>query len=320
MSHRSFFRKVIVIFLLLLVVNALLNLIYDRWMIYHRLNRNQDRQFEAFSDTLTYLMLGNSHDMINPQILGNSFNYASPSEVYTQTWYKFKYILEKSSKKPEYVFISVDPVNFSPKAENTIKFDGYWRKYVDYFELAKETGDTDYLVKWFTGRYCAYAGNYKFIFMSLVYLNADFSKVVNGYRPPRDYRNFALEPDRRASGIERATSYLSGYGTAPDPGAVRYFKRILELCAENNIKPILVRMPLTDEYLEHANKLVDMKSLDDQIEKIAGEVAGEYLLFDFRNEFSGRPELFFNADHVNPKGADLISHKIKTRLIESGNY
>lgn len=79
------------------------------------------------------------------------------------TYYKLKYILENSGKVPEYAVLSVDPANFSPKAGNTLKFDGYWRKYLDYPALARETGDYDYYIKWFTGRFCAYIGNYKFI-------------------------------------------------------------------------------------------------------------------------------------------------------------
>lgn len=311
---RHFFGKLIVFLLLAAGINAAFNTVYDHWMIYHRLNRNQDRQFEEFNDTLTYLMLGNSHNMVNPAILGNSFNYASPSEVYPQTYFKFRHILENGKQKPEYVILTVDPVNFSPKADNTLKFDGYWRKYVDYPGLYRETGDTDYLVRWFTGRFCSYAGNYKFIYMSLLFARADFSQIVNGYRPPRDFRNFALEPDRKALGIERANSYLSGYGDRPDPGTVDYFRRILELCREYNVGVIMVRMPFTREYLEQARKLVDLNRLDRGIEQIVAESGVNYRVFDFREEFTDQPSLFFNADHVNPEGADIISRKLKFLL------
>lgn len=312
--QKQFFRNALIYLLLALAVNAVLNAVYDRTMIYHRLNRNQDRQFEEYNDTLTFLMLGNSHDMINPEITGNSFNYASPGEVYTQTYYKLKYILEKTGKIPEYAVLSVDPANFSPKAENTLKFDGYWRKYVDYPALARETGDYDYYIKWFTGRFCAYIGNYKFIYMSVIFLNADFSLVKNGYRPPRDYRNFAREPDRNALGLERATAYLSGYGKKPDKGPETYFRKILSLCRDYDITPVLVRMPLTDEYLMHASKLVDLDDLDRQIEGIAAEETGNYIMIDFREALSGKPELFFNADHVNPRGADIISEKFRAKM------
>lgn len=315
-GRKRFLRNALLFLLLVFAINMALNSVYDKWMIYHRLNRNQDRQFMEYSDSLVFLMMGNSHNMLNPAIIGNSFSYISPAEVYAQTYYKLRYILENTGKRPQYIVLSVDPANFSPKAENTLKFDGYWRKYVDYQELARITGDYNYYTKWFSGNYCAYVGNYKFIFRSITLINADFSVVKNGYRPPRSFRNFAEEPNRDALGLERATSYLAGYGNSPDLQPAMYFSKILTLCREYNIRPILVRMPLTNEYLEYAHQLVDLESLDRQIEKIAGDVTGDYLLFDFRTELSGRPEFFFNADHPNPQGADIISEKFKKLVSE----
>ena len=247
--HRNkiFFKKLSVFILLVLGLNAALNAIYDRWMFFHRLNRNQDRQFEAYSDTLKYLMLGNSHDMVNPTIVGNSFCYVSPRELYLQTYYKFRYILEKNKKKPECILLSIDPVNFSPKAENDIMFDGYWRKYLDYVELAREYQDPYYLLRWFNGNFYAYAGGYQYIFKTLMYFQFDISQIKNGYLPQRDFHNFAKEPNRENLGIERATAYLASYSEKSDLGAVKYYCRILDLCKKYNIRPILLRMPLTDE-------------------------------------------------------------------------
>ena len=67
-----------------------------------------DKQFAEYDGTLTYLALGNSHNCINTHILENSFNYGSPSENFIQSYYKLKYILEKSGKKPEYLLLQAD--------------------------------------------------------------------------------------------------------------------------------------------------------------------------------------------------------------------
>lgn len=312
--NRQFFQKLGAFIILVLVVNTALNVVYNHWMYYFRLSRNQDAQFEAYSDTLKYLMLGNSHDRVNPAILGNGFSYMTPKESYIQTYYKLKYILEKTSKKPENIFLSIDPVNFSPRAEKEVSFDGYWRKYLDYYELAMENHDPGYFMNWFTGNFCSYVGNYKYAYMSLLFFNVDLQKLKNGYIPARNYKNFAKEPDREALGFEIATVYLSSYAKKSVIGEAKYYCKILALCKQYHIHLILLRMPMTDEYLKYARKMVDLDNLDREIIDVTRNNCDDYQVFDFRNEFHGKPEYFFNADHVNPAGVNIISMKIKEEI------
>ncbi|MFZ4520164.1 MAG: hypothetical protein ACOYNC_00585 [Bacteroidales bacterium] len=312
--NRLFFKKLIVFTILVLVLNAGLNMAYDRWMYYFRLARNQDEQFKASSDTLKYLMLGNSHNRVNPEILGHGFCYITPKEVYKQTYYKLKYILEIAHKKPEYILLSVDPVNFSPRAENDLTFDGYWRKYLDYIELAREHHDPGYLLNWVTGTFFSYVGNYKFIYMSVLFFNADMHKIKHGYFPARNYKNFAKEPNREALGYEVASAYLASYGKKSTLGETTYYLKILDVCKQYDIHLVLLRMPLTDEYLKYARKLVDIDKLDRDIVALTRKTCSDFRIFDYRNEFHGKPWYFFNADHVNPAGAAIISKKIKEEL------
>ena len=71
---------------------------------------------------------------------------------------------------------------------------------------------------------------------------------------------------------------------------------------------------MTDEYLKYARKLVDLDKLDRDILEVTRNHCDDYQVFDFRNEFHGKPEYFFNADHVNPTGVQIISMKIKQEL------
>jgi hypothetical protein len=315
--NKLFFLKLAVIIILVIVVNEGLNLAYDRWMYYFRLARNQDEQFKTSPDTLKYLMLGNSHNRINPEILGNGFCYITPKEVYRQTYYKLKYILEKTGKKPENILLSIDPVNFSPKAENERSFDGYWRKYLDYSGLASEHDDPAYLLNWVTGNFFSYVGNYKYSYMSMLFFKADLKKIKYGYFPARNYRNFAKEPNRGQLGYFVASAYLSSYNGKSKICGTDYYLRILALCRQYKIHLILLRMPLTDEYLKYARKLVDLEKLDREIMDVTRKHCDDYRVFDFRNEFHGKPEYFFNADHVNPAGVQIISREIKRDLEKS---
>jgi hypothetical protein len=316
--NRLFFLKLFVFLVLVAAGNAGLNYVYDRWMYYFRLARNQDEQFRACPDSLKYLMLGNSHNRVNPEILGNGFCYITPKEVYRQTYYKLRYILEKTGKRPEYILLSIDPVNFSPKAANDRSFDGYWRKYLDYPELAREYRDPGYLLDWVTGTYFSYVGNYKYSYMSVLFLNTDLKKIRSGYFPARNYKNFAKEPKREALGYFVASAYLSSYAGKSEIAGTTYYLRILDLCRQFKIHLVLLRMPLTDEYLRYAAKLVDLDKLDREILELTERHCDDYKVFDFRHEFRGQPGYFFNADHVNPKGATIISEKIRNELENSG--
>jgi hypothetical protein len=241
-----------------------------------------------------------------------------PKEIYTQTYYKLKYILEKTTKKPENILLSIDPVNFSPRAESELSFDGYWRKYLDYTELARDYHDPGYLMNWLSGNFFSYAGNYRYVFMSLQFFNADLHEIKNGYIPARDYRNFAKEPDRESLGFEIATAYLASYSKKSKLGETKYYCKILALCRQYKIHLILLRMPMTDEYLKYARKLVDLDKLDRDIIDVTRNHCDNYQVFDFRNEFHGKPWYFFNADHVNPAGVNIISLKIKQDLEKAG--
>ena len=312
--NRLFFKKLFVFVILFLGLNTCLNQVYNHWMYYFRLSRNQDKQFEVYSDTLKYLMLGNSHNRINPAILGNGFCYMTPKEVYLQTYYKLKHILEKTNKKPENILLSIDPVNFSPRAENDLTFDGYWRKYLNYSELAREYHDPRYFLNWMIGNFFSYVGNYKFVYMSVLFRKVDLHKIINGYIPARNYKNFAKEPNREALGFEIATIYLTSYGKKSELGETKYYCKILALCQQYKIHLILLRMPMTDEYLKYARKMVDLDKLDRDILDVTRNHCNDFKVFDYRNEFHGKPECFFNADHINPIGATIISNKIKEEL------
>ncbi|MCX6247533.1 MAG: hypothetical protein NTW10_07355 [Bacteroidetes bacterium] len=314
MTNKQFFKRSLVFILLAVAINTLLNFGYNRGMFYFRQCRVQDEQFRNYPDTLKYLMLGNSHNRIDPALLGNGFSYIMPKEVYTQTYYKLKYILEKTNKKPEYIFLSIDPVNFSPRVEKEMAFDGYWRKFVNYFELLRERNDPGYFRNWLDGYFFSYAGNYRYMLMSVVFRKTDLGLIKNGYIPARNYRNFSKEPDRESLGFKIATVYLSSYGGISTLEDTRSYQKILTLCRQHKIHLILLRMPFTDEYLKYARRMINLDQLDREIVALTRKYCDDFIVFDFRNDFKGKPELFFNADHINPDGASIVSNKIKEEL------
>src|SRR5512133_2011648 len=123
---RKFVIRLFIFLALLLAVNYVLDRAFKAFSVHNMLNNMMDMQFAEYDDTLKYLALGNSHNCINTHILANSFNYGSPSENFIQSYYKLKYILEKSGKKPEYVILQADISSFGPKASERYEYNSYW--------------------------------------------------------------------------------------------------------------------------------------------------------------------------------------------------
>jgi hypothetical protein len=319
---RKFAIRLILFFALLAVVNYALDMAFKAFSVHNKLNNMMDKQFAEYDDTLQYLALGNSHNCINTHILENSFNYGSPSENFIQSYYKLKYILEKSGKKPEYIILQADPSSFGPKISDRYEYNSYWIKYIDYVELAKVKDSKDMLFKWLEGRFFSYVGNYKDVQLSILYrIKFKNIEMYHGYRPHRDFRNFANEADKQKVAFDKANLILSK-DEYFDPAIRVYFEKILQLCQSYGVQVIMVRMPMTKEFNEEEAKLVPIDKLDKDLEAITSKYPVFKGTYDYHLLFIDHPEYFFDPDHLNIKGSDLFTTQLAKDLkeIDSGGF
>jgi hypothetical protein len=312
---RRFAIRLLVFAALLLTVNFALDQAFKAFSIHSLLNNTMDKQFAEYDGTLTYLTTGNSHNCINTHILANSFNYGSPSESLIQSYYKLKYILEKSGKKPEYLILQADISSFGPKSASRFEYNFYWKKYIDYIELAKIKNEWDILGKWLEGEFFSYAGNYKDIQLSILYrIKMQDLEMYRGFRAHRDFRNFADEPDRQKAAWSKANLILSKESYF-DPVVKVYFEKIMQLCQDHGVKVILVRIPMSKEFFTEESKIVPADQLYREVETIASRYPVYVKTYDYHDLYFGHPEYFFDPDHLNVKGSDLFT----TRLSEDLN-
>jgi len=275
-----------------------------------------DKQFAEYQGTLTYLALGNSHNCINTHILENSFNYGSPSENLFQSYYKLKYILEQSGKKPEYLILQADISSFGPKSADRFEYNFYWKKYIDYFELAKIKGDRDMYGKWLEGKFFSYAGNYKDIQLSILYrIKMKDLEMYRGFRPHRDFRNFAEEADRQKIAWKKANLILSKEEYF-DPGVRICFEKIMQLCQVHNVKVLLLRIPMSKEFYEEEMKIVPADKLYHEVEEIVNRYPVYAGTYDYHDLYFDHPEYFFDPDHLNVQGTDLFTSRLAEDLKE----
>jgi hypothetical protein len=305
----SFKKRVLLFSAILIVVNFLLDQGFKYFSVHNIVNEKMDEQFAEYDDTLKYLAMGNSHNCINTHMLPQSFNYGSPSENYIQSYYKLKHILERTGKKPQYLLLQADLSSFTSKSADRYEYNSYWIKYLDYVELAKVKKQRGVLFKWLEGKFFSYAGNYKDIQLSIVYrIKMKTLEMYNGYRPHRDYHNFANEKNRQRSAWEKAQHILTN-DSYFDPAIRYYFDNILSLCQENNIKVILIRYPLSKEFSFEERRIIPADILTNEVEKIAHKYSVYCGTLDYHDIFFDHPEYFFDPDHLNVRGSDLFSEK-----------
>jgi hypothetical protein len=299
---------------LLVAVNYALDRAFKAFSIHGLLNNMMDKQFAEYEGTLTYLTMGNSHNCINTRILENSFNYGSPSESFIQSYYKLKYILEESGRKPEYLILQADISSFGPKISDRFEYNFYWKKYIDYIELAKIKKEWDIPGKWLEGKFFSYAGNYKDIQLSILYrIKMNDLEMYRGFRPHRDFRNFANEADRQKVAWSKADLILSKEGYF-DPAIKVYFEKIMQLCQAHDVKVLLLRIPMSKEFYTEESKIVPADQLYREVETIASRYPVYMRIYDYHALFFDHPEYFFDPDHLNVKGSDLFTGKLSEEL------
>jgi hypothetical protein len=313
---RKFIIRLILFLSLLVVISIALDRSFKAFSVHNTLNNMMDRQFAEYDDTLKYLALGNSHNCINTHILKNCFNYGSPSENFIQSYYKLKYILEKTGKKPEYLILQADLSSFGPKISDRYEYNSYWIKYIDYRELARIKNSKDMLYHWLEGKFFSYVGNYKDVQLSIYYrMKIKQIEMYHGYRPHRDYHNFADEPDKQKTAWDKANLILSKE-VYFDPAIKVYFEKILQLCQVYGVRVIMVRMPMTKEFNEEEAKLVPADKLIAEVNAITSRYPVFAGSLDYHLLFVRHPEYFFDPDHLNIMGADLFTTQLARDLDE----
>lgn len=311
---KQFIRRFILFIILLVFINLLLDQAFKTFSVHNILNEQMDEQFVEYDDTLKYLAIGNSHNCINTYILENCFNYGSPSESYIQSYYKLKHILEETDKKPEYIILQSDISSYGPFSADRYEYNSYWIKYIDFIELARIKQERSVLSKWIEGKYFSYAGNYKDVQLSIVYrAKMKNLEMYHGYRPHRDFRNFANEANKQRSAWNAAQRFLSK-DIYFDRTTKIYFEKIIQLCQANDVKIVMVRYPLTKEFSDEERKIVPTEKLFREVEEIATRYDVYKGTFDYHNIYFDHPEYFFDPDHLNVKGSDLLTKRLASDL------
>ena len=209
----------------------------------------------------------------------------------------------RNQNKTKYLFFSLD----NPDGLNTELLadiaDGRMMPYLDYpevFNFYKPYGKKWYFDRyipfWKYAEYNYYWGPHTFANTWLHFMKNDCD-TVSGSR--YDYGHQ----------YDNSDSTLDIVDYEQDSAQYKYFKRVLNICKQHNIKPILFTMPLgrADTSATAKQNVIDFtrycKNLGYDFIYL-----GDYLNYQF--------EYFCTKGHLNKKGAELTTEKLMKMMID----
>ncbi len=307
----------------LLVLNALIGHWYVNVVMKGSIPALTYLQFEPEAARVDTLVLGDSHAKLGlrTSILENAFNLAVPGQLYTETYYTLASQLERSDTEIRYVVIGADPTSFAEERLDEWPYLHHYANYVNYVEIGRKRGRPfEYAIRQQLGHFAPYVGRRNFMLSHLgrgeirgVHLDGN-SRMERGALLS-DETLTPLSKQVRARRAKRRADLHFGDGAPFHPLLFDYFRRIIALCADHDIEVLVVKFPLTPDYVTAASRHIDLAEFDRELDALIAPYANAHLL-DARSWFKGDPSLFRDSDHLNAKGASKLSRTIRRELSE----
>jgi|GEM_PF-6459018 len=262
------------------------------------------------------VFLGDSHvvDSLDPGRIGGAFNFASDGESYIHNFYKLRWLVERVPSLRA-VVLPVDVHSFSSYRANRMPVTPEWARYVDYLEIGRLRGQWPHFARELLAlRLFGFRGEYRRFWQQglLRRSRPPAADIDRGFKPRA---GFFIKKGRSERGRRRARRQLQGVELF-STDMVLYFNRILGLARERGLQVVLVRFPVTPEYLREAGTLV---AVDDFYARVR-RLAGPGVPFIDRHQALQRPpgRFFRDAQHLNLDGAERFSDLIRSDLERLG--
>lgn len=306
------FSRVAAVVLGFLILNAAINELYTRAVLSKLLIFKREEQFQDAKDDVSILFLGDSHSESGlwPRYIPNSFNLSNSAENYIQTYYKIAYFLEKEQLGIDLVTLPLDVHEFSSHRVDNFTSPYYWKKYVNYYELGKNKGELfRFLQQRLVGEFRIFNG--LDFTVELLVEGAGLGEIEQGFLMRKlDLSQYPNVPGWAAS---RARYHLED-ANYMDPLLFEYFLRMLELLQAHDIYVVLIRFPVTEEYLESVSQYISIEDFYEEVIEILAENGFDYLILDYHDLYYGQYHLFNDPDHLNVSGAELFSLIVRDDL------
>jgi transcriptional regulator with XRE-family HTH domain len=256
-------------------------------------------------NNVNYIVLGDSHagasfkkHLLNDEIYNLSSGGDGPREMYI----KFKFALRENSNI-EYAFVSCDYHMFGAnRIEATSR--SFYYPFIDR-EINETVYQASYLERklvplhpLFSPLFYSYERDrlkklIERLFKVSIHANAKTKEIIWSQLPSAQRKKLASK-----TGKGDYSQILS------KKDSIHFYKRILALAQDNNIKCIGIRFPVSPEYLLELDKS-DQNKVDNVLESMSF-----YTIIDYKDTIIS-PRYFRDADHLTEEGAKLFLDYLK---------
>ncbi len=319
----KFIRKFLIFLIPLFLINLLIGVYYDQVMKRYSSERVVNRQFEA-AGNIEVLICGDSHSQtaVIPALFPvAAFNFSSSGESYLQTYCKIRAILDEDSGIRT-IILPFDLHSFSSFRTERIIDSLYWRRYIHPLDLAERVGvwfaTTNLFEAWLFPSF--YNRTFDLSLFTLdILLGKRRSKQTRlqlGYLSCSSSYMIHTKSQRLSDALRRSNEHFRDNNLV-DPILVACFIDILNIAETENVNVVLVSYPVTREYRYCVQQNFGGIHIDSLATSLLNE---EYCIhyFDYTGILNDHPSCFMDIDHLNIKGAQLLSSRLISDMRNSG--
>ena len=304
----KFFKRTGMFLAILIFIFILVNIAYNKLVLPQKhVNKSEEQFMQNNNNNLKILFLGDSHPAwaVNPSYIKNSFNYATPTETYEQTYYKLRSILSKDNKY-QILVLPIDLHSFSDFKSDAYFNIWYWSRFMSINELQNVTSKS--LARIYFNKYFPFIGNGNEF--KLVFFKSQKSVVINGWYQREEI--FASK-NMTKDALEKARLHFKDGFEVKNERFFNFFIKILELSKSKDKKVIFIKYPISEHYKFAAESIgVDINEFYLSLNKSISKYSNVYVL-DYQNYFTNY-SLFSDSNHLNKLGAEFLSKKLDEYL------
>lgn len=115
------------------------------------------------------------------------------------------------------------------------------------------------------------------------------------------------------TGKDRAEAIFR-YVDGPSSVAQAYTRKIVELCEREGIKLILVRLPVTPDYVAEMEKFFSSTQYVEWLTSLTAGTTSAVDYIDLHDRLYDRPGAFQDGDHLNASGARVVAQTLRTEV------
>lgn len=277
--------------------------------------------FEEQKDQIQILFLGQSdmkYAIIPKAIPYRSYNLAEWGENFIATYFKLKYYIDKTPHL-KIVVLALDLESFLTarlewaRGEHFPKYFSYgYITYQDLRELYKIMGFTVVRQKLASFSPMLDRGRMKRFYKNVKkWIRNEplrISEVYDGY-----FYSTSFSTVREWHAIEKVHAQIRKKNDF-DEDLLSYFEKILILCHERGVKVVTLTTPMTDYYIKHAEKYITKEALYEKVFPNSRFSSYIYKHLDYLDVYAKDHALFYDANHLNYKGATVFSERMVSEL------